>query len=213
MNYKLQNAGHRRPPAPGIDVPEKRTCSERPGGHCVCSDKRILQMHVRTLPAPSITLAAPWRAMGSRKASGALCPCCWLHWITLRRCWGSPPPPTPARPPRPRPQLLQPDSREGWWTQQRAWGGARKCWWGGWGGTLWQVHLITEGFGVLTVERTPLFRPRQYSQAVVTIPSSFSFPGSIPSALSVTVSHCNLLPLLTGISEAEHLLFRRRHPW
>ena len=86
-------------------------------------------------------------------------------------------------------------------------------WWGGWGGTLWQVHLITEGFGVLTVERTPLFRPWQYSQAVVTIPSSFSFPGSIPSALSVTVSHCNLLPLLTGISEAEHLLFRRRHPW
>lgn len=41
------------------------------------------------------------------------------------RCWGS-----PRAAPRP-PQLLQPDSRAGRWTQQKAWGGARKC--GGWG--------------------------------------------------------------------------------
>lgn len=100
MNYKLRKAGRRRPPAPGVDVPEKRTCSERPGGHRVRSDKRTLRVHVRTLPAPSVTLAAPRRAMGSWKASGALCPRCWLRWVTLRALLGKPsaPDPWPAAP-------------------------------------------------------------------------------------------------------------------
>ncbi|XDC74362.1 hypothetical protein R6Z07F_005535 [Ovis aries] len=96
MNYKLRNAGHRRPPAPGIDVREKRTCSERPGGHRVRSHKRTLRMHVRTLPAPSSTLAAPQWAVGSRKANGALCPRCWLRWVSLRVLLGKPPTPAPC---------------------------------------------------------------------------------------------------------------------
>lgn len=103
MNYKLRNARHRRPPAPGMDVLEKRTCSKWPGGHRVRSGKWTLQMHARTPPAPNITLAAPRRGMGSRKASGALSPRGWLRWVTLcallRKPPRRPPPPTtsPAR--------------------------------------------------------------------------------------------------------------------
>ncbi|CAI9165770.1 unnamed protein product [Rangifer tarandus platyrhynchus] len=85
MNYKPRNARHRRPPAPGMDVLEKRTCSEWPGGHRVRSGKRALQMHARAPPAPNITLAAPRRGIGSRKASGALCPRGWLRWEELAR--------------------------------------------------------------------------------------------------------------------------------
>lgn len=80
-------------------------------------------MHVRTLPAPSITLAAPWRAMGSRKASGALCPCCWLHWITLRALLGKPsapdpcsatPPPPPTSPARLQGRMVDSAKGLGW---------------------------------------------------------------------------------------------------
>lgn len=53
-------------------------------------------MHVRTLPAPSSTLAAPQRAVGSRKANGALCPRCWLRWVSLRVLLGKPPTPAPC---------------------------------------------------------------------------------------------------------------------
>ena len=125
-----------RPAAPGMDVPGKRTCSEWPGGHRVRSGKRALQMHARTPPALNITLAAPRRGTGSRKASGALCPHSWLCWVTCVRCWGSgSPPPPPGKPPLrpPAPPTSPARLQAGQWTQQRAWGGARKCWRGGWG--------------------------------------------------------------------------------
>lgn len=147
MNYKLRNARHRRPPAPGMDVLEKRTCSKWPGGHRVRSGKWTLQMHARTPPAPNITLAAPRRGMGSRKASGALSPRGWLRWVTLCALLRKPPrrPPPPTTSPA-RLQGRTVDSAEGlgWSKEVRGVGGGLR--------THLKAHGVS-GRGVPFVER------------------------------------------------------------